>query len=138
MRLITFQDIAGLGPRLGALVGPKYDWVVDLSLSKDLCQSLQSESAHVRGALLTGDMALLLAGDDALSGVSAIVQHVESMLDDTARRDLLLLNGQLKLVDTIRFLPTVHRPGKIVCVGLNFQSHIDEAIKAGAKLPQSI
>jgi len=139
MRLITFQDKAGSGPRLGALVGSELDLAVDLALSRTLCTSSHQMDTCAKSALLTGDMTLLLAGGDgALDTIADIVKQVENKLDDPLWRHELLSSGHLKRVDTIRFLPTVHRPGKIVCVGLNFQSHIDEALKAGAKLPQTV
>lgn len=139
MRLITFQEAVGQMSRLGALVGKTLDFVLDLSRSQDLCSRLAIQSDSVHSAFVSGDMTVFLAaGDEALGVVDRLVQYVESVLDEDVQCQDLLTNGILRPTQTVRFLPAVHRPGKIVCVGLNFQSHIDEAIAAGQKLPQTI
>lgn len=67
---------------------------------------------------VAGDMlALVKAGPEALA----------------AARRLLAQAGESIPIDQVRLLAPIPRPGKILCSGLNYRSHVEE--NPGAKLP---
>jgi len=74
---------------------------------------------------------LLAAGADVLADLREAVEAVRRTGGDAP--------GELFLPrSAVRFLPAVHRPGKVVCVGLNFASHIEEARAAGQPMPPKV
>lgn len=96
MRLLSFRDPTTGATRLGVLTGPSR--VVDLHAASD--------------GELPGDMRhFLRLGPAALARARTLAERPHSMT--------LELPG-------LRLLPTVPEPGKVLCVALNFQSHIDE------------
>src|SRR5690606_23709693 len=110
-----------------------------LAVSHSLYAPQEAELEEIAGIFAAGDMVVLLAaGETAMAHVRWLASRVEGLLQGAVQRSELLQKGVLREVETIRFLPVVQRPGKIVCVGLNFQSHIDEAQAAGQKLPHKV
>jgi len=139
VRLLTYQDTERPRARLGVLTGGRQDIVLDLAAAHDLYAAAGVASEEMSRIYASGDMVLLLAaGEKALAQVRQLLSRVESLLQETSQCSDLMRRGVLLRVDAIRFFPVVPRPGKIVCVGLNFQSHIDEALAAGQKLPHKV
>ena len=70
----------------------------------------------------------LVAVDPARAGlpssVEAILAAGPAALDALGR---LAAHGTLLDEDEIHFLPTIMRPGKVICVGLNYADHIAES-----------
>lgn len=121
MRLVTFQAPDEAAPRIGALHGSgAAERVLDLA-------SVPVHGAPI--AALLGDMALFLAGGEALMAAARRALDAVSASGGGA-------HGVLHHPDEVVFLPVVHRPGKVLCVGLNFPSHIEEARRAGQLLPK--
>lgn len=54
---------------------------------------------------------------------------------DVARQVMKAPVGQSYALDAVRILTPIQRPGKILCSGLNYRSHLDE--NPGAVLPES-
>lgn len=139
MRLLTYQDPKRQRSRLGVLAANTPDHLIDLAVAHELYSPRDEMSEEIATTFSSGDMVVLLAqGEKALAQVRSLLKHVEGLLQDPTRREELMRSGVLLETRTIDFLPVVQRPGKIVCVGLNFQSHIDEALAAGQKLPHKV
>lgn len=139
MRLVTYCPPGQVQPCLGALLHAGDDApVMDLLRAHAWHVSRSGGTTVVFGenatgrALAAGDMAILLAaGADVLADLREIVEAVRRA-GETAPRELFLQRSQ------VGFLPVAHRPGKIVCVGLNFASHIEEARAAGQSMPPKV
>lgn len=123
MRLLSFQLPGEVQPRLGALHGSAADErILDLA-------SVPVHGAPI--AALRGDMVLFLAGGDAL------MAEARQALALAQRADALASCVLFRPAE-VEFLPVVQRPGKVLCVGLNFPSHIDESRHAGQLLPPDV
>lgn len=139
MRLLTYRDPKRQRSRLGLVPVSAPDDVLDLAVAYGLYSTRSEASAEMASIFSSGDMVALLAhGDIALEHVRELLSHIEGLLQEPARRDELWRNRVLLPAHEIEFLPVVQRPGKIVCIGLNFQSHIDEALAAGHALPHKV
>ena len=135
MRLVSF--LAPDGPaRLGLLLGAEPDApVLDLARARARSGAGQDPGGDAAAA---GDMAAFLAqGVPALEGARAVLDRVREGWTNRAERQSLLAGGIVLPRDAVRFLPVVRRPGKVVCVGLNFASHIAEARAAGQPVPEA-
>jgi len=135
MRLVSF--LAPDGPaRLGLLLGAEPDApVLDLARARARSGAGQDPGGDAAAA---GDMAAFLAqGVPALEGARAVLDRVREGWTNRAERQSLLAGGIVLPRDAVRFLPVVRRPGKVVCVGLNFASHIAEAGAAGQPVPEA-
>ncbi|HLS51117.1 MAG TPA: fumarylacetoacetate hydrolase family protein [Burkholderiaceae bacterium] len=138
MRLLTFLDNETGAPKLGALLATAPNYVLDIAAATRLAPATKLTTG-IQNALAVGDMALLLAnGEAGHDAVKNLIQHAEQELGKNPATKTLEQADWLRQEADLHYLPVVHRPGKIVCVGLNFQSHIDEALAAGQKLPQSV
>lgn len=123
MRLLSFRLPGEALPRLGALHGSAAsERILDLA------------SVPVHGApigALHGDMVLFLAGGETLMDQArqalALAQRADAPAACVWHRP-----------EDVAFLPVVPRPGKVLCVGLNFPSHIEEARRAGQPLPPEV
>ena len=84
---------------------------------------------HERPALLAEDGRLL-----DLSGVTDEIDGGFLASDGTSRAALALATGQLPELDPagLRIGAAVARPGKVVCIGLNYRDHAEET---GAEIP---
>ena len=123
MRLLSFRLPGDATPRLGAIDGgAATERILDLA-------SVPVHGAPI--AALRGDMALFLAGGDALMAEArqalALARRADAPAACVWHRP-----------EAVEFLPVVSRPGKVLCVGLNFPSHIEEARRAGQLLPPAV
>ena len=69
--------------------------------------------------------AALVEGDEVrpLEGVSELgAETPSSLLADPP------LTGEALRLEDVSLRPVVPRPGKIICVGLNYKAHVDEGV----------
>jgi 2-keto-4-pentenoate hydratase/2-oxohepta-3-ene-1,7-dioic acid hydratase in catechol pathway len=57
----------------------------------------------------------------------------ESLVDDDARKDALRRDGSLITRSSVQLLAPVPRPGKVICIGLNYRDHAEES---GMEVPK--
>lgn len=138
MRLVTYSLEGQAQARVGALLHAGDDApLVDLERAHAWHARQTGGAAAATGelaarAVAAGDMALLLATGPA------VLAHLREVMDAVGRFGHVALEGLLVPRAQVRFLPVVHRPGKVVCVGLNFASHIEEARAAGQPMPPQV
>ena len=116
MRLLTYLRDGQ------ACVGALLDgWVVDLSRAYQLSQrgherrcEPRCEDSHPFGDMLS----LLCGGEAALHAARAAIALARAQLE--AGSDTLRLTGIGHRSEDVVLLPPVRRPGKIICVGLNY------------------
>lgn len=102
MKLLNYRD--GGRPRLGAALG---DWVVDLRRV--------GRAAGLPRSLPTDVDGLLAAGPLALQAARQAVEWASVRLDAGKP-----MPGLAQPASRVNWLPPVLRPGKLVCVGLNY------------------
>ncbi|MGI6605247.1 MAG: fumarylacetoacetate hydrolase family protein [Firmicutes bacterium] len=106
MRLVTFE---GQGqPRLGVIVG---DQLLDLTAAW--------QAMGKRVELPDGDMKVLLAQEQGLE----YVQEVEA----AAKAGAAWLEEVARPLSEVRLLAPILRPDKVICIGLNYRDHAEEA-----------
>ena len=116
MRLLTYSRQGQVS--VGALLD---GWVVDLSRAHDLAQRGQRGLGGPAGEdrRLLGDMLSLLGGGEAaLRAARTAIAWVRGLLE-TEPEDAPS-SGVVLRRDEVTLLPPVRRPGKIICVGLNY------------------
>jgi len=82
--------------------------------------SVEWQSRPVYGRVEGDD--IVLADDDLLARCPTIVE----LLATDAVGDLRASNGNIIPVSDTGFQPAVPRPGKIICVGINYRAHMKE------------
>jgi len=102
-------------PRLGLLVGASSECVGGSVLPLDQMPGLGDDRGRAR-ALEDGDLAALLVADPGL----AVARFALDRLGPDAAAELAVARA------AVRLLAPVARPGKIVCVGLNYRDHAEE------------
>jgi acylpyruvate hydrolase len=129
MRLVTYQHEGQA--RTGALQG---DFVVDLNRAyKAVLHHLGNiNELAVADLRLPTDMVGLLNGGEASLNAAAravaFIKERQAAGDTTlSTQGLLYASGQVSL------LPPVLRPGKVVCLGLNYRDH---AAESGMAIPE--
>ncbi len=116
MRLVSFES--PFGPRLGAVVA---DRVVDLNASY---AAYLREAGHERNAVARAGVELPPDATGFLELGAAAMERAQIAID------YALANGGLHLVlplASLRLLPPVPNPPKIICLGLNYRDHAAEA-----------
>src|SRR5262249_48903545 len=110
MHLLTFQSLAG--PRLGIKTARG---VIDVA------------AAHSRFKAERGGAAVPETMEALCSSGEAALQSLRS-LEQRASRE----QGDQWLLaeESLQFGPCIQRPGKIICVGLNYRGHADETSTA--------
>lgn len=103
MKFVSYQSPGRDSPGLGLLVNEA--WVLDLHEASD-------------GALPSDLRRLLLQGPEAMAAARALLKQAEQNGDGQ--------KGSVGDLSSLRLLPPISNPGKLMCVALNFQSHIDE------------
>ncbi len=63
---------------------------------------------------------------DAGDALKAAHPDLKSLLAAGATGLLAAADGEVLNMDAVSFLPTIPNPGKIICIGLNYMSHIKE------------
>ncbi len=124
MKLVRFS-INGTLPRLGLLAGEQ---IQDLSATYErfLEQRHVVRSADLSAALFSGSTrAFLQAGELALAALARMEEEVEA-------RKL----GWVSLPrSSARLLAPIHDPEKLICIGLNYKDHAEEAKRQLPKEP---
>jgi 2,4-diketo-3-deoxy-L-fuconate hydrolase len=126
VRLVTWRPLAKVTGALSDSTAPQLGLLLDASpecvgggvlplQDLDELAGYRADRARLR-ALEDGDLAALLAADAGLAATRAALQDVGL---DRARRCARPRS------DT-RLFPPVRRPGKIICVGLNYRDHVAE------------
>lgn len=129
MRLVTYQHEGQA--RTGALLG---ELVIDLNRGyraalRHLGNANELAVADLR---LPADMVSLLNGGEAsLSAAGRVVAYVQERLK--AGDTTLNAQGILYPADHVGLLSPVLRPGKVVCLGLNYRDH---AAESGMAVPE--
>ena len=129
MRLVTYQYEGQ------ARTGAQIDGQI-IDLNRAYATMLRSEGDDdelaVANARVPGDMiALLQGGATSLRAAQDALAFVRSQLaagDGTGK-----LNGIVYAEERITYLPPVVRPGKVICLGLNYRDH---AAEAGMAVPE--
>ena len=137
MKLVTFESNGE--NRVGTVQG---DFVVDIGL---LIESLRS------GSLGVGPQAGLQEAVKMVLAGRAVPRHMIDLLErgETWRRALqktleavtesqhalTFPDGVFAPVEQVRLRAPLLRPGKIICVGLNYQSHLGEQAKKAPERP---
>ena len=135
MKLVTFES--GGENRVGALKG---DFVVDLGLAVDLLRSAALD-VEQRSELQNAVNTVLAGGAnprhmiDLLERGEAWRRALDEILDaaPASQEPSRLPQGVFTPLEKVRLRAPLLRPGKIICVGLNYQSHRAEQTK---KLPE--
>jgi len=130
MRIVTFRSIreASGGPRgLGALLGTAGDGSGGRVLPLGALPELDVVPG-IGKALGAADLvALLLADPDLATTRAAVARAGDATAGSGGGRDRHGVTSSF-LVDraSVRLLAPLPRPGKIVCVGLNYRDHVEE------------
>ena len=120
MRLVTYRR-AGR-ERLGAMLG---DWIVDLHrayrayLKFTTGPDLPSRSSRLVPLSM---LALLTLGESSVEAARAALSHVQALLSDPTASKALRAQGILIPRAGISLAAPVPRPGKVICIGLNYPS----------------
>ena len=123
MRLVTYHHEGQA--RSGAQIGGQ---IIDLNRAYAalLRHRDDDEEMAVANARVPTDMiALLQGGETSLKATQDALTFISSQLEtgDAARK----LAGIVYAVEQIAFLAPVLRPGKVICLGLNYRDHAAEA-----------
>jgi acylpyruvate hydrolase len=127
MKLVTFSQKGTVG--LGALIGTR---VVDLSRAyvAALTSRGNTDELVVAERRVPRDLVGLLRGGAAsLAAARLALAFVRTHSDTGLTENLWHPLGEVEL------LPPVPRPGKVVCVGLNYRSHLAEIGETVPKYP---
>jgi acylpyruvate hydrolase len=131
MRLLTYSREGQV--HIGALLD---GWVVDLGRAYDLAQrgrGERGEQAVVDGQLFADMLALLGGGEAALRSAQIAIAFSQGRLE--REPEAARLSGLCYRRDEVTLLPPVRRPGKIICVGLNYPAPDQAGAADGARYP---
>ena len=129
MRLVTYQHEGQ--SRTGAQLDEQ---VVDLNRAYHAAlrhMGNEDELAVADVRVPTDMIGLLRGGDTSLRAAQQAVAFVRSQLEGNDKT--LSLQGITYAIDRVSLLPPVTRPGKVVCLGLNYREH---AAEAGMAVPE--
>jgi acylpyruvate hydrolase len=129
MRLVTYQHEGQ--SRTGAQLDEQ---VVDLNRAYHAAlrhMGNEDELAVADVRVPTDMIGLLRGGDTSLRAAQQAVAFVRSQLEGNDKT--LSLHGITYAIDRVSLLPPVMRPGKVVCLGLNYREH---AAEAGMAVPE--
>ncbi|HEY6408960.1 MAG TPA: fumarylacetoacetate hydrolase family protein [Ktedonobacteraceae bacterium] len=129
MRLVTYQCEGQ--PRVGALVE---GWIVDLKRAylASLKHDNNSDELAVADLRVPSDMiGLLSGGDTSLRAVQQALAFVGRQLE--VEGNALNHQGIVYALESVSLLQPVVRPGKVICLGLNYRDH---AVEAGMAIPE--
>src|SRR6266487_1644226 len=129
MRLVTYQHEGQ--SRTGAQLDEQ---VVDLNRAYHAAlrhMGNEDELAVADVRVPTDMIGLLRGGDTSLRAAQQAVAFVRSQLEGNDKT--LSLQGITYAIDRVSLLPPVLRPGKVICLGLNYRDH---AAEAGMAIPE--
>ncbi|MBX3288294.1 MAG: fumarylacetoacetate hydrolase family protein [Acidobacteria bacterium] len=121
MRLVTFLDAAASSrhPRLGVLF-PDGEDLLDVFQAIGVSGD-DAENICMRPETFTVDGAFI-------SGAKEMYRRMVSATEPTG-----ILKAAVRSLDSVRLAAPVPRPGKIICIGLNYRDH---AAESDMKLPE--
>jgi acylpyruvate hydrolase len=128
MRLVTYQHEGQ--SRTGARLDEQ---IVDLNRAyrAALQHTGNKDELVVADARVPTDMiGLLRGGETSLRAVQQAIAFVRSQLEGNGKT--LNQQGIVYAIDGVWLLPPVLRPGKVICLGLNYRDH---AAEAGMEVP---
>src|SRR5256886_17541743 len=123
MRLVTYQHEGQ--SRTGAQLDEQ---VVDLNRAYHAAlrhMGNEDELAVADARVPTDMIALLRGGDTSLRAAQQAVAFVRSQPEVSGKT--LNRQGIVYAIDDISLLPPVVRPGKVICLGLNYRDHAAES-----------
>jgi len=121
LRLVSFEFRGE--QRLGALDD---QWIVDLDRAHKLFLSeLEGIYRNVPDRFPQGMIDFLEIGEDLRDYTSGLIGHLHDLIRKGSRE--LQQQGILLKPTEVRILPPVPVPPKIVCLGLNYRDHAEEA-----------
>lgn len=82
--------------------------------------------AELARSVPTSIIDLILPTGPGLRAAKSALEYVESHFDDVSFRAKLEADGVFVEPDSVRYLPPISRPGKVICIGANYKSHIAE------------
>jgi acylpyruvate hydrolase len=129
MRLVTYQREGQ--SRSGALLD---ELIIDLNRAYHaaLQHIGDNDELAVAGMRVPSDMVdLLRGGDTSLRAVQQALDFVRSQLKE--KDNMLEQQGIVYALESISLLQPVLRPGKVICLGLNYRDHAKEA---GMAIPE--
>ena len=131
MRLISFRD--GDEARVGVLRG---QCIVDVNRayahllwSVDIARARAHADASAPSAMLE----FLDAGEEALQAAREALDFVGELMHAKRSREWLRDEGVVRKLSEAELLAPIPRPGKILCLGLNYKDHAKES---GTPLPK--
>jgi 2-keto-4-pentenoate hydratase/2-oxohepta-3-ene-1,7-dioic acid hydratase in catechol pathway len=118
MRLVSFRvgKDAGAPPRFGALVADAVVDLVEAFRAAGLATPTEAQDA----------VAWLDLDGPFLAGARQVVDELTS---DEKTRTRLEQRGAVLALDGVRLTAPIPRPGKILCIGLNYRDHAEETGK---------
>ncbi|MBM4082738.1 MAG: FAA hydrolase family protein, partial [Planctomycetes bacterium] len=125
MRLVSFFD--GLETRAGAVLGAK---VVDLNRAHAAFLSSFEEPrawAYSDASVPASMLDLLYEGDAGLQWASVALEFAERLLKSSDTRRMAFRAGIVRELSDVKLGAPVPRPGKILCLGLNYKDHAKES-----------
>ena len=131
MKLASYASEFNPAVRIGALVR-----IASAQYLIDLAAVHARSLAQLDGASIPTDMRLLLdMGEPGLDAARRAVASAEKELKNPATFSAWKEEHLVHDVEAVRLLAPVPRPGKIIAVGANYNSHVSEAGAAAKNLP---
>lgn len=131
MKLATFsaQDIRA--PRVAGLMALNgISYLADVTAAYAVYLSTvegDPAAAEVAAARVPNDtLKLIQGGEHALAAARQGLRFAAEACAGVAERARWERVGILHRTDEIDFLPPIAKPGKIICIGMNYYSHVDE------------
>jgi len=123
VRLVTFRRLGQT--RIGLLLGEK---VIDLNLAYRTCLESAGERIDPVGVDRTvpAEMADFLAGGaKTIAAARRVLAFLERWMDDTAQVPYAQAGESCFPLEEVELISPVPRPGKIICIGLNYPGAVD-------------
>ncbi len=130
MRLVTYQREGQ--SRTGAQLDEQQ--IVDLNRAYRAAlqhTGNEDELAVADERVPTDMIGLLRGGETSLRAIQQAIAFVRNQL--AGNGNTLSLQGIIYAIDRVSLLPPVVRPGKVICLGLNYREH---AAEAGMSVPE--
>jgi len=131
MRLVTFRDDGLDG--VGALIG---DHVVHLTrayLAYLHSLRIPAPQALAEAQLPSSMLAFLAAGERAMVAAQKAIEYVQTQFSEGYEPRGPRGEALVSPVAEVRLLAPIPRPGKLLCIGLNYRDHAEEV---GMKIPE--
>lgn len=133
MRLVSFRN--GSEARVGVVRGQS---VVDVNRAYALLLwslDIARADAHADAAAPSSMLDFLEGGEETLQATREAVEFIGESLRSKASRDWLRAEGVVRRFADAELLAPIPRPGKILCLGLNYKDHAKESGHALPKEP---